>query len=127
MEDHPLTVTQDQLEKLVRFLKRELGLERWDIRCAVVRPVTLEGAMGDCEFDADSRVAFLRLRDVQDSEQAWVDTVVHELVHCVLWWADYNTEDSNEKLWSKVLEQSMRDLTKPIVKWVLSRLPEILK
>jgi hypothetical protein len=119
-------VNSIQVEKLVRFLQNELGLERWDIRCEVVRPVTLEGAMADCEYDADARVAFIRVREVQDSLEAFVDTVVHELCHCVLWWADFNTEDRDGKLWSQVLEQSMRDFTKPVAKWVCEHLEEIL-
>jgi hypothetical protein len=113
-----IKVTLEQVEKLVNFLKPHLGLQRWDIRCAVVRPVTLDGAMADCEYNSDARIALIRVRDTQDSRLVFIDAVVHELVHCVLWWADFDADDRDGKLWSKVLEQSMRDLTNPIALWV---------
>jgi hypothetical protein len=122
----PVEIDQRMADRLVKFIQEMYGLDRWDIRVAVVKSVTLEGAHGDCQFESESRTAFIRLREIQDSVEHFVDTVVHELTHVVLWWADYDSDASDEmKLRCTVLEQSLRDLTKPAVRYVMSQLQNI--
>jgi len=120
-------VTEEQARKIVNFVAKVYRLDRWDIRTIVVRPTTLDGAKADCQFCAQSRNALVRVRENQDSLIDCVDTIAHELTHCVLWWADYDPSESDEmKLRANVLEQSMRDLTRPFAFWVREHLQEIL-
>lgn len=121
-------VNDQQVGDIIAYLVSVFGLERWDIRWKVVKAVTLDGAKGDCEFDSQARAALVRIRENQESLEDCVDTIVHELVHIVLWWADFDESNGYDNwLKSTVLEQSMRDLTKPIARLVIEHLDEIVK
>lgn len=81
-----MTVTQVKVDAAVAFWKPRLGLEKWSIRAVIVGAGSLEGAFGDCDTDPDSLSAVIRVRDEQPSELEFLDTVIHELLHCVFWW-----------------------------------------
>lgn len=120
-------VNDEQVGKIIAYLVKAFRMERWDIRWRVVKAVTLGGAKGDCEFDSQARTGFIRIRENQENLFDCVDTIVHEVVHMVIWWADY-PEDEGYDNWLKstVLEQSMRDLTRPTAQLVKEHLDEIL-
>jgi hypothetical protein len=114
-----MSIKRPNLLKLAAKWRDRLGLNQWAIKIDYCAPKEMqnEGAVGEVNWDAVRRTAIIRVLEpghIDDKQFATVrdieNTVVHEMVHCVIGPIIKNKADYIRK------ENVVDDLTNALVK-----------
>lgn len=82
------TVPKLNVQRLTTEWQARLGILDWDITVEVVKPDVnnFAGRYGDCNVNIRKRSAVIRVLDPSaSSEDHFLPTLIHELLHVVLW------------------------------------------
>ena len=112
--------TQEELEKLLKKWQKKLRLDNWDIQVKVVRAseMTLPNVQGENDYSTALHKSVVKILDPIDyetdlsEEQDMERTLVHELMHLVLW---HCTPKESKNLKRQLFETSVEQLANALV------------
>lgn len=82
-------MTQQQLEKKVKYWQNVLKLDHWDISCELVHSEDINKNLGRCNAQQEYFTAHIRIQNPKhyrfrkdEHEMEFEKTIIHELLHC---------------------------------------------
>lgn len=106
-----------EAEKFLKFYQKKLNLTDWKlfVKLTVFNRTDYEQT-GDIEVDLNNKSAVLLISE-KDTGKNLNETVLHELVHLLLWELDQFAEENvqDKKQYLSLLEKTVDQITKSIL------------